>query len=323
MGNEARPSASIALWCENNLGSPAMEVLAHQHHLTEALGVRLADGRQVMLKVREASPRIAGCAETQRFLGERGLPLPRLLAGPLQLESDGPPRLVTAEEWLPGGEVWLGTNAPRRYAQLFARLVAAAPGVDQVPSLEPPVPWLHYDHGAPGRLWPPPASDRWDPHRIESQLPASIPDIGWRVRRRLLARDAAALPKIVAHGDFEAQNTRWFPDPADPDGVRPVVLDWDSVVALPEAVVVGNAAAGFVSPDQPALATLDQTRNFLDAYLEQRERAFTEAERQVSYATGLWVAAYNAAFEHLKGGPGRVTAELLAQARARLALAGV
>ena len=221
------------------------------------------------------------------------------------------------------GEVWLGPTAPRRYAQLFARLVAAAPSVDRVPSLDPPVPWLHYDHGVPGPLAARGVRPMGSPHRIESQLPASIPDIAWRARRRLLARDSAALPKIVAHGDFEAQNTRWFPDPAEPEGLRPVVFDWDSVVALPEAVVLGNAAAGFVSPDQPALATVEQTQGFLEAYVLQRQRTLTEVERRVSFAAGLWVAAYNAAFEHLKGGPGPATTELLAQARQRLALAGL
>jgi hypothetical protein len=57
-------------------------------------------------------------------------------------------------------------------------------------------------------------------------------------------------------------------------------------------------------------------------YQRQRGRRFTANEVQVSHAAGLWVAAYNAAFEHLKGGPGPVTAQLQVQAVARLDLAG-
>jgi len=315
-------SPQVARWCEEHLGSPAEEVLLHAHHLTEAVGVRLTDGRTAMVKIRGASPRIAGCAVVQGLLHERGVPCPALLAGPAPLSAEAGSPLVTAEEWLPGGEIWLGENAPARYAELFAQLVLAAPAVEEVPALEPPVPWLHYDHGYSGRIWPPPASDRWDPHRIESALPPQVVQVAVRARRRLLAPDARGLPRIVAHGDYEAQNTRWFADDGAPDGLRPVVFDWDSVVALPEAVVLGNAAAGFVSPDQPDLATLAQTDQFLEAYRRARGRQLSAVELQVVAAAGLWVAAYNAAFEHLKGGPGPVTRQLALQAEERLARAG-
>jgi hypothetical protein len=65
-----------------------------------------------------------------------------------------------------------------------------------------------------------------------------------------------------------------------------------------------------------------QNDAFLAAYAAERGRPWTELEWQVAHAAGAWVGAYNAAFEHLKGGPGPVTAGLRDQAEWRLARAG-
>jgi len=319
---ESGIEASLARWCQRHLGSTPTDLFFHHHHLTEAHGLRLADGREVVLKTREASPRVAGCALVQRVLSERGFPCPQLFAGPEPLSEQQPDLMVSAEEWVPGGEIRLGPDAPREYAVLLAQMVAAAPPAEAVPSLDPPVPWMNFDHGEPDRIWPPAFSPRWDPHRIESQLPALVVDVAERSRRRLLADDARGLCDVVAHGDFEAQNMRWFADETSPGRWRPVVHDWDSVVAMPECIVVGAAAAGFVSPDQPDLAGMGESEAFLAAYQAERGRDFSAWETQLGYAAGLWVAAYNAAFEHLKGGPGPVTAQLQLQAPVRLQRAG-
>ena len=174
----------------------------------------------------------------------------------------------------------MGDFGAAGYARLLARMVAAAPRVDELTTLQPPVPWLNWDHGDQGRVWPPPASDRWDPHRIDDEIDPLVHEVARRARARLLAPDVATLPLVAAHGDFEAQNCRWVPDPDGPP--RLVIHDWDSVVAMPEAVLAGNSAFQYNSVLDCAITTLAQNDEFLAAYAAERGRAWTELEWQVA-----------------------------------------
>lgn len=75
--------ASLAAWCELHLGSPAVEELFRDGHLARVVGVRLADGREVVVKIRPAAPRVRGCTQVQRRLYQSGYPCPQPLAGPV------------------------------------------------------------------------------------------------------------------------------------------------------------------------------------------------------------------------------------------------
>ena len=101
-----------------------------------------------------------------------------------------------------------------------------------------------------------------------------------------------------------------------------MIHDWDSVVAMPEAVLAGNSAFTYVSVLDCEISSMAQNDEFLAAYAAERGLEWTELEWQVAHAAGAWVGAYNAAFEHLKGGPGPVTAGLHEQVQWRLARAG-
>jgi len=68
------------------------------------------------------------------------------------------------------------------------------------------------------------------------------------------------------------------------------VDDWDSVVALPEAAIVGVAAALFNEGE----STLEQSVVFLDAYTRATRRLEDTASRQVAWASGLWARLVDA-----------------------------
>ncbi len=317
-------------WCARHLGSPAVDRFFGLQRLSAVHGVTLADGRDVVLKVRGAQARQVACGIVHQALWAAGIPCPQPLAGPQPLvagpqEVPGPwgeglvdPRslAVSAEAWAGEGVADLGPLSPHGYGSLLARMVAVAPPVADLPTLVPDVPWLNWRHGDPARVWPPPASERWDPHRIEAGLDPLIVAVARRARARLLREDVGSLPQVAGHGDFEAQNCRWV---SGPDG-RPqlVVHDWDSVVAQPEAVLAGNAAFTFVSVHDCDISSLDQNDALLAGYASERGRPWSPVEWQVAHAAGAWVGAYNAAFEHLKGGPGPVTRGLHEQAEERL-----
>src|ERR1022692_3512718 len=95
----AGPSAELAAWCRENLGSVAVRVHFRQAHLSVVTGVRLADGRNVVVKARPRLARQGGCREVQRQLWRAGFPCPQPLAGPAPLGA----LEAVAEAQVPGG----------------------------------------------------------------------------------------------------------------------------------------------------------------------------------------------------------------------------
>jgi len=99
---------------------------------------------------------------------------------------------------------------------------------------------------------------------------------------------------VIGHGDWITDNLRW-------DGNRLLVAyDWDSMIADSEAVIAGLAAAIYL---HPALATVIETRDFLDAYATARGQPFRHGELQRCWAAGLWTRAFDAKCEHAAGQP--------------------
>ena len=144
--------ARLARWCAEYLGSPPAGELFRSGHLSAVIGVRLADGREVVVKVRPRSLRIAGCVEVQRRLFESGYPCPEPLTGAAPL-GDG---VATAETYVPGGAMLPGAEgSARAFADAFARLVMLAPRPAEVPALDPSPSWAAWSHAGPG-LWPRP-----------------------------------------------------------------------------------------------------------------------------------------------------------------------
>ena len=299
--------AFIAGWCDRNLGSRPVASLFRSGHLSEVVAVELADGRQVVIKVRPASPRIAGCCAVQEHLARAGFPCPAPLAAPVQ---DGG-LVITAESYVPGGTQLPAGGGAAPFAALLARLIRSAPGPAAVPSLAPSPPWTAWDH--PGkRLWP----DQDDTGRDLNGYPgpAWVDDAARRVRGRL---NASAAPARVGHGDWESQNIRWAGD-------QPLAVDdWDSVLAQPEAAIVGLAAAVWSAAGGPGeAASVRQSDEFIASYQLAAGRRWSPEEVRDSWAAGLWVRLFNAKKDAADGS--RMELDRLSQEVGdRLARAGI
>ncbi|HEY6468810.1 MAG TPA: hypothetical protein VI434_03505 [Candidatus Dormibacteraeota bacterium] len=66
-----RPSVDeqrLGRWCEQWLGARPAEILFVSGHLSVVIGLRLADDRQVVVKIRPDAPRISGCVAVQSHL---------------------------------------------------------------------------------------------------------------------------------------------------------------------------------------------------------------------------------------------------------------
>lgn len=294
---------SLAAWCALHLGSPPESELFRAGHLTRVIGTRLADGRQVVVRVRPAAPRLTACTEVQRRLFGSGYPCPRPLAGPAPLGAYE----ATAESHIPGGAVLPDTGrAAQPFAAALARLVRLAPRPEEMPSLAPAPPWAAWNDGR-GGLWPWPEDLDVDLNRVDG--PGWIDAAGSAARQRLREEQGEV---VIGHADWMTDNLRWH-------GNRLLVAyDWDSLVADSEAVIAGLAAATYL---YPALPTVTETREFLDAYATARGRPFSPGELQHCWAAGAWTRAYDAKNEHAAGRP--ATSLTQDEAHDRLRLAGV
>jgi hypothetical protein len=149
--------------------------------------------------------------------------------------------------------------------------------------------WDHDQYGT----WP-------EPDDVEADLnahvgPSWIEDAGFRVRHRLLR--PSVLPVVVGHADWESQNLRWV------EHRLHVVHDWDSIVSQREATVAGAASAVFTATGAPnTSASVEYSEAFLVTYAQARGQPWTEEERELAWAAGLWVRVFNAKKATLRPG---------------------
>jgi Ser/Thr protein kinase RdoA (MazF antagonist) len=297
----------LSLWCSRVLGSSLAELLFVESAMSEVYGVRLADGRSVVIKARFAEvQRVQSCLVVQRGVAASGFPCPAPLSDVTVHEG----KAVHAEEYLPDGEVMRGDgpDVAATFAVILAELADLVDGIRVPPPLPNPI-WLRWDHSEPG-VWP--AYPEYPGRLTDAVVPRHVEQTARRVRARLRE---VQLPCVVGHGDWESQNLRW-------QGERLyAVHDWDSMAWLPEAAVVGSACGAFASIEQPTLAPLDSSAAFLEAYESARSRRFTADEREVAWAASLWLPAHNAFNEAMYGMPPLATEALSAQVAQRLKLA--
>jgi hypothetical protein len=290
------PPPWVDQWCRSFLAARPVEAIFSVSHLSDVVGVRLADGREVVLKRRaDESGRARRCVTAQRLLAEQSFPCPRPLTE--AIVSDGV--AVHAEELVRGGEVEQddSSRAAARSAAHLCDLIRRLAGLP----VEPPLPnpeWVRWE-SLPDR-------------KNTASVPQWIEETTRRVQTKLAGSD---LPRLVGHADWEAQNMHWS------HGELLAVHDWDSLALLPEAGLVGTASGVFATYGRPMLAPIGSSAAFLDAYEDARGRPFSAHEREVAWAASLWVALHNACDELTYDRPRLTYDSLRAQRLERLARA--
>jgi hypothetical protein len=270
-------------WCQRWLGAGLDTPLFTTGGVSRVFGVRLVDGREVVIKVRRPESRYYGCVAAHQRIWEAGFPCPEPLAGPVPFGDE----LATAERFVPGGDLLEpSTENAERYAWALAELVRVAPAASALPSLDPPPAWAWWDYPGPGTWAWQSAAERalaaergWARPEPSSEQ-AWLEDLAVRTRARLATFRA---PPVVAHVDWWMENLRWL------QGKLFVVHDWDSLAAQPEAIICGFAATTFhESLAHWVQADLAQSEAFIAAYERARGCAWTREEREICWAAGLW-----------------------------------
>jgi hypothetical protein len=308
--------AWVGPWCRDHLGAAPAGLLHHVEHMSEVLGLRLTDGREVVVKARpDQNGREAACVEIQRILATRGFPCATPLTG--VTVHDG--RAIHAEQWRPGGEVLRGDDpaTARLFAVLLAEQVTLAEDIEvggtapgAVPAPVPSPEWVRWDHDESPGPWP--RIPYFEERAHGRTLPEGIEDAAHRIRARMML---SRLPRVLGHVDWESQNLRW-------KGTTPwAVHDWDSLAWISEAAIAGSACGAFASWGQPTLAPLASSVAFLSAY-QQARRPFSAEEVEVAWAASLWLPLHNARAEVLMDKRPIALTALIPQLPHRLHLAG-
>jgi hypothetical protein len=133
---------ALSEWCREHLGALVAERVFTAGHLSAVYGLRLVDGREVVLKVRGGGARLGSCMRVQRRMWEAGFCCPEPLAGPYRLGS----AVASAEALVPEGEQPALQDAPRLFACPLARLVECGAGLAPEPDLRPAPPWVCWYH---------------------------------------------------------------------------------------------------------------------------------------------------------------------------------
>ncbi|WP_378730560.1 hypothetical protein [Nocardia brasiliensis] len=112
----------MSAWCVDLLGAEPVGVLFEWQSISTVVGLRLAGGQDVVVKMREDDGRVASCVTAQDRLAQRGFPCARPLTPAVGVGA----LAVHAEQYRPGGELLRGDSpdVAVRYAEVFARLMA-------------------------------------------------------------------------------------------------------------------------------------------------------------------------------------------------------
>lgn len=280
--------AALLDWAARAAGCAVSDVLFVAGHLSRVVGLKLADGREMVVKDRPYVRRLHGCVRVQGHLAAQGFPCPRPLAGPEELAD----RALTLESMLSGGEQLPVDSAAEPSAALLAELVERALPAGELMPIDPGPPWAAWDHVDPG-LWPA-ADDRGRDLNLFGG-PSWVDAAAAAARRRLAGQ---ASGHCVGHGDWESQNLRWAAD-----GSPVAVHDWDSVVVQPEAAIAGMASAVWTRRGAPLdSATVEQSDAFLRAYVAARRIQWSGQDEEAAWAAGLWVRLFDAKMQAADGG---------------------
>jgi Phosphotransferase enzyme family len=297
---------ALAEWCTRWLGAAPAAELFGVGNLSAVTGLRLTDGREVVVKVRPSMSRLAGCAVVHRALWRAGFPCPEPLVDlqPLNGYAGSAEVLVPDVDEPPqGGLAALSAAA-------LARLVELAPSSASVPSLTPSPSWVGWDHTERG-LWPRPEGRDVDLNTHEE--PRWLNRVAAAVRDRLRTQSSEL---VIGHGDWHPENLRW-------QGSELIAVhDWDSVICQPEPAIAGFAAVSFLGIGGPAqLASVEDSAVFLDAYQQARDCRWTFQDCTAFWAAGLWQRAFDAKTQSLGGDPEQILTRH--EARTRLVRAGL
>ena len=289
--------ARLDSYLTDRLGAGIAEVVLRSGRIDAVWGVRLDDGRQVVVKAHRPPVDLGMRAATvtaQQALVAAVFPCPEPLSGPDEVQE----LVLSVESMAPPGEPVDGRDPVIRRA-LAAGLHDQIEILRRVPGLA--------DRAGPGSAWCRYQQGPWPvPHDTVFDFSRTPPAFRWLDE---LARAAAGQilearegdEVVVGHDDWYGGNTRFV------DGRLVGSFDWQ-LVADTEPVVAGitSAAYGSSPVGGDGLSAPVEVAAFLRDHDDARSRPFGARQQRAAVAAAAWTLAYNArcALSFLDGAPG-------------------
>jgi len=289
-------AGTLNSFCLQVLGARVRQGLFHQSSIGSVSGIRLEDGRAVVIKAHQperSRALLAEIVQIQSYLAENGIFAPRILAGPVALGQG----LAIVERFCDAGTTADAHEAEVRRALAggLSAMVTACERFVPSTSLEPALLTSACD-----ALWPKPHSKLFD-------FSATSRGAEWIDELAALAREqmVPAGRRIIGHSDWRQEHVRFIGD-------RPAVaFDWDSLCCELEPTLLGFVANGFCADwscaDRRQAPSIEEARAFKSDYEEARSRRFAPDESRLCGAAFAYACAYTARCVHALGADERKT----------------
>jgi len=279
----------IDAFCQKELGAAVANYLFYEASQGAVCGVRLTDGRRVVLKIHQPSRSVdflQAVIQVQHYLLAHGYPCTTPLLNPRPLAYG----TATVEELVDEG-IYHEAHDPtirRSIASMLAWLIQLTWTPETIPGLQPATLDLRLP---PGVTWPTPHSKLFD---FEATTAGAewIDEIG-RQTQAIKLQGAGQL--VLGHTDWSVKHLRYVSE-----RVR-IIYDWDSLALEKEPVVVGHASVNFTYTEffeGPRFPTDEESQAFIADYEVARGKPFTHDEQQTLQAAKLGSLAYGARCEH-------------------------
>ena len=285
----AEIAAVLSQTLTSRLGDPPVEGLFFEVSTALVLGVRLASGGRVVVKVFQpqcSSEYLRAVRRVQAALAGDGFPAPTPLAGPFAFGHGH----AVVDELMPAPDYVERPDADGRrvLAQGLFELIDRCAVHARDPALRrPPFAW------PPSNLW----GARIRPEVDLHARPKGAEWIDALGQRGLRLAESGGGTEVLGHADWLPHNVRLD------RGAIVAVFDWDSVCVAPEPVFLGKAVVW---------GPVDDALEFIDCYEEARGCRLSAEEWRLTLGVAVWMRAFLARWEHSQDLPGTGLRENLA-----------
>lgn len=275
-------------YAQRRLGSSVAAVIFRSGRIDAVWGVRLADGREVVIKVHRPPVDLivrSASVDVQRRLVAAGFPCPTPISGPDEFRG----MVLSTETLTADGEPADGRDPATRRAIAagLARhitLLGAAEDLAELIMVVGKGPaWNRYENGP----WPTPHDTIFDFTTIPEGF-RWLDQVAAEASRQILEHRGNDV--VLGHGDWYGGNLLVR------NGEVSATYDWD-LIADTEPVIAGMAAACYAASSTAGggLSTPAEVAAFLSDY--HQLRPFSADERRAAAGAATWILCFNARCE--------------------------